>query len=449
MSRVGHGTGVGDARTAAAWSRALLRGFLVFVWIAGIGVAAAVAVFVFADPRVSFGGALRIGALYLGPFHHVPVVLRGDLAVDLTRLPGSGLPSGGSVTVEVGVALLAVTLLAGWMLFRAGTASAAAAGDRAVVRALAGARVAVGYAVPVFVVASVVTFEETVGLGSFASGEIRISLALWQAFVFPLAIAGAAGAAGGLWSWVSSRTGRSIRGMLAGGWSMFLLALGLSFAGLLVAGGVQPDEPVASATPSTARYFRSAFEGGPGRGALVLSHHLAIVPNEAMWTLVPALGGCDVVRGSEDANLLCYRRFPRTIDLLTLVTEPDRPSPTAPAGYFLFLLVPAAAAIVGGRRAAIASDRHGGATVGVGAAAGVVFAVLVGAGCLLSAVTISYGSTTRSAAGNGYLWLGPDPISGALLALAWGVVGGALGAWAFDLRRSRVERPRPEGTGRR
>jgi NADH-quinone oxidoreductase subunit H len=119
---------------SSGWPRSLLRGFLIFLLIAGIGLVAAVTTFALAVPGVSFGGALRIGALYLGPFHHVALVFEGDLAVDASRLPGANLPAGGSATIELGVALLAVTALAVWLLFRAGRLSAF--GDRAGVRAL-------------------------------------------------------------------------------------------------------------------------------------------------------------------------------------------------------------------------------------------------------------------------------------------------------------------------
>lgn len=423
-----------DDRAAGGsrWAIALLRGFAVFVWVVGIGVAGAVTAFLVADPGVSFAGALRLGALYVGPFHHVPVVVRGAVAVDRTKLPGWELPASGSVTLEVGIALLGVTLLAAWMLFRAGRA-VAGTDDRAVVRTLFGARVAIGYAVPMLVV-GLVTFQEPLALGPSVSGQLRISLGTWEAFVFPFAIAAAAGAAGGLWSWAVSDGRRSLQGALAGGWSMLLLGSGLALAGLFVAGVVQPDEPVASATPTTARYFRGAFAAGPGPGALVLAHHLAITPNEAMWTLVPAAGGCDVARSEQQVDLVCYGRFPRTFDLPALVTRPNAHRRTAPAGYLLFLAVPALAAIGGGRRAARTSGARGIGTAAVGAGAGAVFAVLVGAGSVMSAVTISYRSSEGIARGGGSLWLGPDPVWATVLALVWGVVGGALGAWAFAPR---------------
>ena len=126
---------------------------------------AAVTTFALAVPNVSLVGALRVGALYLGPFHHVALVFEGDSPVDTWSLPGANLPAGGSATVELGVALLAVTALAMWLLFRAGRSSAF--GERASVRGLSGARVAFGYAPPVVLVALLVRFDEPVELGSF------------------------------------------------------------------------------------------------------------------------------------------------------------------------------------------------------------------------------------------------------------------------------------------
>ena len=62
-----------------------------------------------------------------------------------------------------------------------------------------------------------------------------------------------------------------------------------------------------------------------------------------------------------------------------------------------------------------------------GAGAGVMFAVLVGVGTwLASAELVVHGA---EGTGTRALTLGPRPVPTALLALAWGVVGGALGAW--------------------
>jgi hypothetical protein len=421
---------------SSAWSRSLLRGFLIFLLIAGIGIVAAVTTLGVAAPGVSLGGALRVGALYLGPFHHVALVFEGDLAVDASRLPGANLPGGGSATIELGVALLAVTGLAAWLLFRAGRLSAF--GDRAGVRALTGSRVALGYAPPVLLVALLVRFEEPVELGSFVTGGVRISLSAWQAFVFPFAIAALAGASGGVWSWACSAPDPSAaraRAVLGGGWRMFLLALALSYVGLFVAGIAQPDEAVALATPSTARYVDTVFER-PGPGSALLAHHLALSPNEAIWAFVPAAGACDVIRGSERSDVLCYGRFP------SFVSAGEVAFGKAPPGYLAFLLVPAIATIVGGRWTGSVSGRSGAAPAAVGAAAGVVFAVVMLFAIVASSITLTYGADTDAARRGGHLWIGPDPVTGTLVALAWGVIGGAIGGATSGLRGLRRERTR-------
>jgi hypothetical protein len=419
---------------SSGWQGSLLRGFLIFLLIGGIGLVAAVTTLGVAAPGVSFGGAVRVGALYLGPFHHVALAFEGDLAIDASRLPGANLPGGGSATVELGVALLAVTALAVWLLFRAGRRSAA--GDRLGVRALTGSRVALGYAPPVLLVALLVRFEEPVELGSFVTGGVRISLPAWQALVFPFAIAALAGASGGMWSGASSVSDPSaarVRAVLGGGWRMFLFALALSYLGLFVAGIAQPDEAVALATPSTARYVDTVFER-PGEGSALLAHHLALSPNEAIWTFVPAAGACDVVRGSERTDFLCYARFPFE------TSSGEVAFGNAPPGYLAFLLVPAIATIVGGRWAGSVSERSGAAAAAVGAAAGAVFALVMLGAIVASSITLSYGADADAVGRGGHLWIGPDPVTGTLVALAWGVIGGSLGAATSGFRRSRWAR---------
>lgn len=430
MTALGRGPVLPDG--SSGWPRSLLRGFLVFLLIAGVGIVTAVTTLRLASPGVSLGDAVRVGALYLGPFHHVALVFEGDLAVDASRLPGANLPGAGSATVELGFALLAVTALAVWLLFRAGRRSAF--GDRAVVRAVSGWRVALGYAPPMLLLALLVRFEEPVELGSFVTGGVRISLSAWQAFVFPFAIAALAGASGGVWSWASSsldpsaaRTGAA----LGGGWRMFLLALALAFVGLFVAGIAQPDGAVALATPSTARYFDSMFDR-PGPGSALLAHHLALSPNEAIWTFVPAAGACDVIRGSARSDLLCYGRFPSFA-----ASSGEVAFGTAPVGYLAFLLVPAIATIVGGRWAGSLSERSGAGPAALGAAAGVVFAVLMLGAIVLSSITLSYGADPEAVGRGGHVWIGPDPVTGTLVALAWGVIGGALGGATSGFRGSR------------
>jgi hypothetical protein len=258
-------------------------------------------------------------------------------------------------------------------------------------------------------------------------------LSAWQAFVFPFAIAALAGASGGVWSWASSALDPSaplVRAVLGGGWRMFLLALALSYVGLFVAGIAQPDEALALATPSTARYVDTVFER-PGPGSALLAHHLALSPNEAIWTFVPAAGACDVIRGSERSDVLCYGRFP------TFVPGGEVAFGNAPPGYLAFLLVPAIATIVGGRWAGSVSGRSGAAPAAVGAAAGVVFAVLMLGAIVASSITLTFGADVDAARRGGHLWIGPDPVTGTLVSLAWGVIGGAIGGATSGLRGSR------------
>ena len=304
---------------------------------------------------------------------------------------------------------------------------------------------AFGYAVPVFLVALLVRIEETVTLGTLVTGELRVSLSGWQALVFPLLLAAAAGAAGGLWALLAARSedarARTLGAALAGGWRMLWLGLALSYAGLFVAGVVQPDEPVAALTPSTARYFEVVFER-PGAGAAILAHHLASGPNEAVWTLIPAAGGCDGVRGSAEVDFLCYRRFPRSVGSTIgpvlpgeSAAEPADPSfGSAPAGYLSFLLVPAAATLLGGRAAARRMGERRCAGARAGLLAGLVFAVLVGVTSVLAGVSLSYGATLGERGGGGYLWIGPHVASAVLLGLAWGVLGGVLGGATAGVR---------------
>ncbi|MGH2636148.1 MAG: hypothetical protein ACRDHU_08395, partial [Actinomycetota bacterium] len=356
-------TSADDRRSplAAGWPDALSRGFLAFLAIAGIGQVLAFGVWVVTDTGAAPGAFARIGWMYFGAFHHVAIEL--DIPDLDVSAPGAGP---GATSLSVGVALMTITAVAVWLLYRGGRAVADRAGGGTAARLLHGAKVASSYALPAFALAAIVDVRTPLRLGSFASGELHVALSEWQALAFPYAIATAAGAAGGLRSALDAgapvdRALARVEAAASGGWRMFVVAAGLSLAGLFLAGVVQPDGPAALLTPSTARYFRTVFVR-PAPGFVGLGHHLALAPNEAMWTLVPAMGGCDGVRGSESGDFLCYARFPRSVG----TPQPLGPGVgvplggatfgAAPPGYLLFLLVPAAAAVLGGRRAA---DRLG------------------------------------------------------------------------------------------
>jgi len=420
----------------AGWPDALASGFVAFLAMAGIGQVLAFGAWAVADTGASLGATARLGWIEFGAFHHVAIEL--DVP-DLDVAPAATGP--GATSLSVGIALLSITAVAVWLLFRGGRAVADRCGGGTAARILHGTMVAPAYALPAFVVATMVEVVTPLRLGAFASGELHVALSRWQSLAFPLAIAAASGAAGGLRSALDARTrqdrriGRA-RAAVAGGGRMFAFGLLLSYAGLFVAGVVQPDGPAALLTPSTGRYFDTVFTR-PAPGFVALGHHLALAPNEALWTLIPAMGGCDGVRGSASADFLCYGRFPTavetTIQPLTggesvRVPLGEATFETAPPAYLLFLLVPAAATVLGGRLAAERLGAGGREAVFAGAAAGLVFAVLAGAAAALSTVTVGYGAAFGDEASTGWVIAGPNVVTGTLLAAAWGVVGGAVGA---------------------
>lgn len=435
----------GRPRIRAGWADAIARGSLVFLAMSAIGQALAFLAWSVADTGASATAAVRLGWMYFGASHHVAIEL--DVS-DLDLVAPGAAP--GSTSLSIGVALLSVTAVAVYLLFRAGRRVADRAGGSAGARVLLGAAVAPSYALWAFVAALLVDVTTPLRVGSFATGELHVALSPWQALVFPFAIAAASGAAGGFRSAIGadgkSEDIRRIAAASAGALRMLVAGLGLSLAGLFVAGVVQPDEPVALLTPSTARYFETVFDR-PATGLAILGHHLAVAPNEALWTLVPAMGACDGVRGSASRDLLCYSRFPTLLETTApaleglAVSSPFGPVifRPAPAGYFAFLLVPVVAALLGGRAA---GGRFGGSRrerMLVGVTAGAMFAWLIGVGAVLSSITIKYGAALGGDGSAGWIALGPNVVTGTLCALAWGCVGGALGAATSDrLRRAPV-----------
>lgn len=423
-------TAAGPPAPRAGWPDALARGFVVFLAMVAIGQALAAAAWFATGRGVAFGTFARIGAIYVGLFHHVAVRLTISDPEVASRAAASGWTS-----VSIGVALLSITLVGIVLSFRAGRLVAARAGGRPILRMVRGAAIAPSYAIPVFVLAVAVRIGTPLQLGGFAAGDLRVSLTPWQALVFPLCIAAVAGGVGGMASGFDGRAtaGDRLRRLLAasaGAWRMLLVGIALSWAGLFLAGILQPDEPVALLTPTTARYVHIVFDR-PMVGILVLGHHLAVLPNEAMWALVPAMGACDAVRGSADADLLCLTRFPTEVSIAVPSGDGGSgPVPVvmlgpAPPGYLTFLLVPAIATLSGGRRAArfVGSRRE---RLLLGAFAGGLFSILVGVTALLSTITV--GHVTRADGSSGFAIVGPDVLAGTLFALAWGVAGGVLGA---------------------
>ncbi len=416
------------------WGTALIRGLLAFAVMTVLGEIAAFTVYFVGNGDAPIATVAKVGWFYFAWFHHI------DLTVSVANLsfPGGsqigGFPSGGSVSLAFGIALMLGTFLAVWLLYLGGKAVADRADGGGLARVLHGLKIAPVYAGAALLVSLVVKISETV-TNSSVSGTLEIKPSALQAFLIPLLLAAGAGVVGGLRSgryellsldpW-----GRRGAGALSGGLRMFVLALVLAFAGLLVLAVVEPD--------STRSYFATVSKPPVDETAVIIAHHVLVLPNQSMWVLIPAMGGCDGAEASHfSTTFLCYWRYPKQVSIGPFTPEgilglapPVRTEfGTAPVGYFLFLLVPALAVLLGGRHAVRKRAQFRSETMGIGALAGVVFAFLVLIGAWFASVT---GSADLSVAGfslNSSVHVGPDVLTGGLLALAWGVIGGGLGGW--------------------
>jgi hypothetical protein len=150
------------------------------------------------------------------------------------------------------------------------------------------------------------------------------------------------------------------------------------------------------------------------------------------------MGGCTSLAGpGGTVPLVCPGTLPALDDpaLIPSVARaddalaPDPPTRSMPPGYWSFLLVPAIATVGAGRWAGRTwRGRSGGRERALrGAGAGAVFAVLMGAGTWMAGVDV--GLTLNDTSSTTTFALGASPLGTTLLALAWGVIGGALGAW--------------------
>jgi hypothetical protein len=411
-----------DGSPVALANLALGRAELAFVAMLAIGEALAFGQDLVGGLARSPVTVARIGGLYVFGSLRVP------LEVTAT---GSGVRG---TFLEVGVALLTITAVGAVLLFRGGAAVGERAGGGLVRRVLWGAFGGLPFGLVCFLLSLVVGFRFRIPV--IEGGQVAIGVSRPLAAVVGVAFGAALGLAGGAWSLLGDRSaagGRTSEGVrlaggaMAGAGRAFVAALGLSLAGLFVLAGLHPD--------ATRVYFDRTVGDGTA-GADLLVHHLLALPNQSMFVLVPALGGCDRVEGSTGTEaFLCLSTFPRHGRLRLVAPFEANPGAAgrspfarvrfgpAPAPYLLFLLVPALATLAGGARAARGAGGRGEAAV-TGALSGVGFAVLVVAGCVLAGVSIRFHGGSAPAS----LTIWPDPAGGGLLALGWGIVGGAVGA---------------------
>jgi hypothetical protein len=396
-----------------------------------LGQAVAFAVNLFQARGVSAGTVAKLGWLYFGWFQHAAVTTR--LTPSVEGVGSGSAPFGDAgLTADVGLAMMLGTFLAIAILYRGGRLVADRAGGSGMARVLHGMKVAPAYAIPAFVVTGLVYIDIPIPRNGLVTGSLQMRPWDLSWLVLPLLIAVAAGAAGGLRSGRHELLshdpwGRRTAGAIAGGLRMFVLGLALSFAGVLVLAAVRPG--------ATGTYFETVSGPPTDQAAPIIANHVLLLPNQSMWVLVPAMGGCDGLSGGGvSATFLCYSKFPTTVSVSpeglisgTPVVQAD--FATAPSGYLLFLLVPALSVVLGGRHAARKRARLKWEAVGLGAASGVVFAVLVMLGSWMASVSATLSSPTAGIPPNASVLIGPAVLAPGLLALVWGVVGGALGGW--------------------
>jgi hypothetical protein len=251
---------------------------------------------------------------------------------------------------------------------------------------------------------------------------------VWQAFAYPALLGAVAGGAGGALGVL--RVDARVSVWLIGGWRMLLAALGLAAVGIMLLAAVRPQ--------GLATYTHVVSANGARSALLLVGHHALVLPNQSFLVIAPSMGGCTSLSGpGGTAPLVCPGTLPAPDDpaLVPSVavadddrTSPDPPARSMPPGYWTFLLVPAIATVGAGRWAGRTwRGRSGGRERALrGGGAGVVFAVLVGVGTWMAGVEV--GLTLNATSTPASFTVGASPFETALLALAWGVIGGALGA---------------------
>jgi hypothetical protein len=286
-------------------------------------------------------------------------------------------------------------------------------------RGLHGAKVAIPYAVLALILAFVVRIPRN-GLSALGSPAVHPSYL--GAFLWPLGLAVVAGFLGGFGSagereWNVGAARRYAGAAVRGGAWMMGFALVFAFIGLLL---LAPTHPHA-----TEAYFRP-LNDRTVRGVALIAGTLLAVPNLAAGLILfPAMGTCLSAGGSVlgfrgSVCVLSWTQFPA--GGLNAQSGLDLPSP--PAAYFLYLLVPLMAVLLGG----IVAARRGGAStrlqaLGMGAAAGVVYGLLCTGLALLLTISLKAATGGQSFTAR----LGPEVFPGLLWPFVWGIVGGAIG----------------------
>jgi uncharacterized protein DUF6350 len=392
--------GADRSGAATTWRPALRHGTLPLAAVLGLSVVVAA---LRAAGRASLADALRQAALVPALVHRVPVEV-------------------GPITVRL--ALLLATAAAGWLLFRGGRAVASGTGAPAAVRAIRGSAVAVPYAVGSLLVSLVAMWASLVPVASAARVDASVPSILGS-FTWPLLLGATCGAAGGVSAGPADGSmERRTRATLAGGWRMAWLSVALGTTGVLVVLALHPG--------AVRAYLDGAFHRGPAAGAVIVVGTVAALPNAGTGAAAAAMGaGVELEVLGVSCTVISYTRFPGEEGA---TGGPCGRLPFAigstPAGYLLFLLVPLAGTVAGGRLAA----RRGGAESGrdgglIGVATGLAFAVILAGWCVASRLVYEATGPVTVLVSDLEVAAGADPVATFLFGLAWGPVGGAVGGW--------------------
>lgn len=378
------------------------------------------------------------GALFLW-FHGIGV----SIAPPAGGFGGPGAAILQNVAVTLSLTLMTGTILVLVLLARGGRRVAEAAGGPAWLRGLQGMKVALPYGAVCLLLSLTQAFTLRLPGSSFPGVDVSgvsIHPVYLEAFLWPALLGVLGGFVGGLRSTPEAdrTTGtRLLRGAVSGAGAMLAFGLALAFLGLLILAALHPD--------ATRSYLHGMFGHGASRGIALLALNVLALPNLCVWLLVPAMGSCvgaHVTYGgaSFSSCLVSYAHVAtpaalRGIESLGPFATDPRQLPRPPTGYLAFMAIPLVAAGLGGYQAsrrAVARTRS--AAAGSGVLAGGGFGILVGVACLLAALILQVHGVPGLEGGGrplgtATLWIGPAPLEGALVALAWGVLGGALGGF--------------------
>jgi hypothetical protein len=432
------GSGLGTRWLTAGWAEVVLWALIAFIGLAAFGILLVVLLNVTTPgPGLPTGTTFRVG---FGLFYLFDRV--GQTAT-ISGLSGSASSALGGLTgakVTFTLAVMGGTALTVLLLWVGGKAAGKAVGGSALARALGAAKIGIPYAVFGLAGAFAGRWSSTLPAGT-TPVRLAVHPSYAAAIGRPLFLGIVAGFAGGYRSGTSSerageraaepsrvepsRAERSAIAALRDGWMMMVVALAAAFVGLLVLAVVKPHD--------TSSYLNGIFNSGAGTGILGIILTALFIPNMSALVLFPSMGACISAKASVlSVCALSWTHFPAAPASsaaagLTQGRVPDLPSP--PGGYYLFILVPVVAVLAGGFLAARRSSaRTRGESAMVGALAGVGYAIIAVLVAILADIVLKASGSSGLLGAGASATAGPEPIAGGLIALAWGVVGGTIGA---------------------